>query len=155
MVITPHLLAGSAVAVALTDNWFWAFLIGIAVHFILDAIPHVDPGTFFNIPENVGKSWPLWIYLYAVSEFIIIWAVVIILFQNNPNFAVIMAGGIGGIAIDILDNNPFRSLRTLPIIKQIHYLHDKIHFNISRDKWYWGTFSQIIVITFSLWFLLK
>ena len=45
MIITPHALAGSAVSNFLTNNIFVAFLLGIVIHFILDAIPHFDQGT--------------------------------------------------------------------------------------------------------------
>ena len=125
------------------------------MHFIIDAIPHIDPGTFFNIPENKDKSWPLWIYIFAVSEFIIIWTIIILLFQNKPEFGIIMIGGLGGITVDILDNNPFRFLRNWPIIKQVHWLHKLVHHDLGSDKWYWGIFSQIIIIGGSLWYLLK
>lgn len=153
MIITPHLLAGSAVAVSVTDNFLAAFLVGFFLHFIIDAIPHVDPGTFFNPEKNENKPWPVWIYIYAASEFIIIWLLVILLFQNNPNFGIIMAGGIGGIAIDILDNNPFRFLRQLPLLKQIHFLHKKMHYDLPPQKWHWGILTQIIVVGGSLWVL--
>ena len=155
MTITPHLLAGSALAVATTDNIAVAFLIGFFLHFLIDAIPHVDPGTFFNVPENNDKSWPLWIYIFAVSEFVVAWGLIILLFQHKTDFGIIMFGALGGIAVDVLDNNPFRTLRTLPVIKQIHWLHKKLHFDLSYNKWYWGMPTQIIFIGASLWYLLK
>ncbi|MFA6492899.1 MAG: hypothetical protein WCV58_02070 [Patescibacteria group bacterium] len=155
MIITPHLLAGSAVAAAVTDNWLLAFLVGFFLHFILDAVPHVDPGTFFNPERDENKPWPTWIYIYALSEFIIIWAIIIILFQHKSNFDVIIAGGMGGIAVDIIDNNPFRSLRQLPLLKQIHSIHKKFHFDLPKEKWFLGAITQIIVIGVSVWYLLK
>ncbi len=36
-----------------TNNIYLAFLLGFLTHFILDAIPHVDPGTFHNIKKRV------------------------------------------------------------------------------------------------------
>ncbi|MCL5407059.1 MAG: hypothetical protein M1429_00990 [Patescibacteria group bacterium] len=156
MIITPHLLAGSAVAAATTNSWPLAFLIGFFLHFVLDAVPHVDPGTFQPKPlPDEEKKWPLWIYIYALSEFVVIWAVVIILFQHKPNFNVIMAGGMGGIAVDILENNPFRVMRTWPILKQIQWVHEKIHYDLPKEKWFWGAFPQIIVVGISIWYLLK
>jgi len=83
MVITPHLLAGSALATATTNSLPVAFLIGFFSHFLIDAIPHVDPGTFFNISENEDKPWPIWIYIYAVSEFIIAWHCLLFYFKIN------------------------------------------------------------------------
>lgn len=155
MTITPHLLAGSALAAATTDNLGVAFLIGFLLHFVIDAIPHLDPGTFFNIEENRDKSWPTWIYIFAVSEFIIIWVVVIFLFQNKANFGIIMAGGIGGIAVDIFDNNPLKFSQKWPILKQIHFLHKIVHYDLPREKWYWGLPGTVLIIGVSLWYLLK
>ncbi|MDZ7586117.1 MAG: hypothetical protein U0946_00035, partial [Patescibacteria group bacterium] len=59
------------------------------------------------------------------------------------------------IMVDILDNNPFRFLRRWPVLKQIHWLHKKIHHDLPPEKWYWGLPIQIIIIGVSLWYLLK
>lgn len=155
MTIAPHLLAGSAAAAAITTNLPVAFLIGFFLHFIFDAIPHFDPGTVFKISDDENKPWPLWIYIFVMVEFVVIWAIVILLFKNRPDFAIIMAGGLGGIAVDVLDNNPFRFMRTWPIIKQIHFVHEKLHYDLDRRYWYVGLLTQFIVIGGSLWYLLK
>lgn len=155
MTITPHILAGSAVAVALTTNPFVAFLLGVLIHFVLDAFPHVDPGTFFNPERDNNKPWPTWIYIYAASEFIIAWTIVILLFQTRSDFGIIVAGGFGGIAVDIIENNPYRVMRTWPFLKQIQWLHEKLHFDLNKKDWYWGILTQVIIIGGSLWYLLK
>lgn len=162
MTITPHLLIGAAVAKATTNSLPVAFLIGFLLHFLLDPLPHTDPGTFFNIKEEedlpageAGRPWPLWIYIFAVSEFILIWLFVIILFKNRPDFGIIMMGGLGAIFVDVLDNNPLRFMRHWPIIRQIHWLHNKLHFELKSNQWYWGLPIQIILIGISLWVLLK
>jgi len=155
MTIAPHILASSAVATAVTDSLPVAFLIGFFLHFIIDAIPHVDPGTFFNMPENKDKSWPIWIYIFAFTEFIIMAILMFLLFKNKPNFDIIIAGGLGGIFVDILDNNPFRIIRKYPVFKQIHWLHEKVHYDLPKGKWYWGIPAQIVFIGVSLWYLLK
>ena len=155
MIITPHLLAGSALADAATTNLSGAFLIGFFLHFILDAVPHVDPGTFLNPERDENKPWPTWLYIYAAAEFIFAWLLVIILFKNRSDFGIIMIGGLGGIFVDIIDNNPFRVLRQLPILKQIHWVHKKMHYDLPASKWYWGFLTQLIIIGGSLWYLLK
>lgn len=155
MIITPHLLAGSALATATTNSIPIAFLIGFFLHFVLDAIPHVDPGTFLNPERDENKPWPTWLYIYATAEFIFVWLLVIVLFKNKPNFDIIMMGGLGGIFVDIIDNNPFRFVRNWPLIKQIHFIHTKLHYDLPAARWYWGLIIQIIVIGISLWYLLK
>jgi len=99
MTITPHILAGSALASATTQSLPVAFLIGFFLHFPLDALPHIDPGSFFwpnDKEKQKTESWPTWIYIFAASEFIIVWLIVIFLFQNRANFGIIMMGGLGG-----------------------------------------------------------
>jgi len=167
MTITPHLLTGAALATT-TSSPIVAFLLGFISHFILDAIPHVDPGTFHNIKlpgvkkeihlETVHqefKPWPTWIYIFAASEFIFIWLLVIILFAGKPNFGIIMMGGLGGIFVDIIDNPIVRFHLKWPVFRQIDYLHHKLHYDLPAEKWYWGIPIQIIIIGVSLWFLLR
>lgn len=158
MTITPHLLTGAAIATATTTNLPVAFLLGFLSHFILDALPHTDPGTFFMAEDPEHKEdypWPLWIYIFAASEFILIWTLVIILFKNRPDFVIIMIGGLGGIAVDVLDSNPTRFLKNWPIVRQIHWLHHRVHFELKPNQWYWGFLFQVVVIGGLLWYLLK
>ncbi len=168
MTITPHVLAGAAVANAITNNVFLAFLIGFLTHFILDAIPHLDPGTFHHVRipgykkgidleaiHAQDKPWPAWLYTFVVVEFILIWTVIILLFNNRSNFPVIVAGGLGGIFVDAMDNPLFLFILRLPVFKQIHWLHHRVHHDLDPKKWYWGLPIQLILIGGSLWFLLR
>lgn len=168
MTITPHILVGAAVASALTSNVYLAFLLGFLTHFVLDAIPHIDPGTYNEIDlpftkkdiklesvHGINKPWPVWIYTYAFAELIIIWTIVILLFRSQPNFWVIVAGGIGGIFVDVIDNPLVRFHLKWPVFRQIDWLHHKLHYDLPVNKWYWGVLIQLIIIGGSLWFLLK
>jgi len=151
MIITPHALAGAAVATT-TNNVPLAFFLGFISHFILDAIPHVDQGTFF---KSENEPWPAWIYYSAIGEAILAVAVFYFLFHHRSDFSVISVGAIGGVFVDFLDNTPARCLRKLPGFKQLHWLHEKVHFDLRAENWYWGLPSQIIIIGGTLWYLLK
>jgi len=168
MTITPHLLASAAVASATTNNIYVAFLLGFLSHFILDTIPHLDPGTFHHVRlpgykkeidlETIhaeDKPWPAWIYAFVVFEFVVIWTIVILLFKNRPNFPVIVAGGLGGIFVDVMDNPVFQSYLRYPILKQIHWFHHRVHHDLDPKKWYLGLPIQLIIIGGALWYLLK
>ncbi|MBM2820910.1 MAG: hypothetical protein HW405_670 [Candidatus Berkelbacteria bacterium] len=168
MTITPHFLAGSAVATAATSNIFVAFLLGFITHFILDAIPHLDPGTFHHlripgykkeinleIVHAEDKPWPEWIYVFVAVEFIITALIVILLFKDRSNFEVIIAGGFGGIFVDAMDNPVFNFVLKWPVFRQIHWLHHRAHHNLDPKKWYWGLPVQLIIIGGAIWYLLK
>jgi len=168
MLITPHALAGSALSSAITNNVFVAFFISMSLHFVLDAIPHFDQGTLrykFNEPnrkagwgtehlEENSTSWPKWVYVSAVVDFIIAVLIYFLLLSKALNFPVLLAGGLGGISIDLIDN-PVVSFYKLPVFSQLHFLHHKVHFDLPQRYWYWGIPLQIIIIGGSLWYLLK
>ncbi|MEI6040446.1 MAG: hypothetical protein WCP93_03815 [Candidatus Berkelbacteria bacterium] len=152
MVITPHALVGASLATA-TQSLPLAFILGFFSHFVIDAIPHLDPGTFF---ENKNKKWPLWVYIYSFTEIIIFPIVFYILFHHRPDFTVLCVGALGGITVDLIDSNPFiRFLREKPGFAQLHWLHDKFHFFIKPKYWFWGLLTELIVIGGTLWYLLK
>ena len=168
MTITPHFFASAALATATTNNVFVAFLLGFLLHFVLDSLPHVDPGTFHNIRvpgfgKNIhleevhaqDKPWPNWIYTFVVIEFIITIVLVFSLFKNHPDFTIIIAGGLGGIFLDVMDNSLFLFILRWPIFRQIHWLHHRLHYELPPQKWYWGLPSVIIITGVSLWYLLK
>ncbi len=165
MTITPHLLAGAALAQT-TSSYPIAFLMGFLSHFVLDAIPHIDPGTFHRVDLPIAgkidlekahdnRPWPKWIYAFVVVEFVIIWAVAFLLFRNRPDFGLIVTGGLGGIFVDGMDNPVFQFMLKWPVLKQIHWLHHFVHHDIAIDKWYWGVLFEIIIIGGSLWLLIK
>ena len=154
MTVTSHILTGAVLATT-TNSFPVAFLLGFVSHFVLDAIPHLDPGTFFNISGGEDKPWPAWVYIFAILEFIIIVVIFYILFHNRTDFAIISVGALGGIFVDILDNNPLIFIHRWPIFKQLHWFHEKIHFNLPAQKWYWGLVTQLVIIGGTLWYLLK
>jgi hypothetical protein len=168
MTITPHFFASAALATAFTNNVFVAFLLGFLLHFVLDSLPHVDPGTFHNIRipgfakeinlahvHSEDQPWPAWIYIFVIAEFIVVITFMTLMFRNRANFAIMMAGGIGGIFVDGMDNALFRFIFRWPVFRQIHWLHHRFHYELPREKWYWGLPAVIIITGASLWYLLK
>jgi uncharacterized integral membrane protein len=167
MLITPHALASSAVSQAITNNIFVAFFVSMALHFILDALPHLDPGTLRykmdepnrkpkwgteHIDEN--SKWPKWVYVAVISDFLVAILIYVFLLSKLSNFSVLLAGGLGGISIDLIDN-PLISFYKLPVFSQLHWLHHKVHFDLPQRYWFWGIPLQIIILGGSLWLLLK
>jgi len=118
----------------------------------LDMIPHLDPGTFQKTERG---TWPKWFYWFAVSEFVIIWTIFILLFRSWPQFPAMVSGAIGSIMIDIMDNIPLKSMDNWPVFREVHFIHDKFHFFLKKKYWYWGLMSEIIIIGVCLWVLLK
>jgi len=155
MTIVPHALAGAAIA-TFTDNAWVAFLLGVLSHLVLDFIPHIEPGTFFTDPEQ-DKHWPRWVYGIILGEFVFL---LIFLFWFGLNHdpaktQIVFWGGLGGLAIDLIDHNPFKNTtRSWPVFAQVHWLHLTFHRDLPRQYWYLGIPLAIIILGGSLWLLL-
>lgn len=154
MTITPHFLAGAALATA-TNNPVVAFTLGVLSHPILDAIPHLDPGTIVKINASEGEKWPAWVYFVTFLEFIILIIVFYLLFNRRTDFNILLWGAFGGLLIDILDNHPILSIKKLPGFRELHKFHEGIHYNLPREKWYIGLITTVLLTGGLLWYLLK
>lgn len=155
MTITPHVLIGAALATT-TNIPVVAFLLGFLSHFLLDAIPHLEPGSFFSEADRAkGDRWPTWAYLFAICEFILVATVFYFLFHHRSDFIILCWGALGGITLDILTHNPFYFTREWPVIKQLNYLHRKLHYHKANAEWYWGALTTILLIGGSLCYLLR
>ena len=153
MIIVAHSLVGAAVATK-TDNLAVAFLLGMATHFILDAIPHLDPGTIFNPFGKPNVKWPKVVYLFVLLDFAIT-ATIFYLLRDHPDLNLMIFGALGAVSIDVIENFPIKVIRDLPVFRQIQWLHRKVHFWLPTEKWYWGAITSTIVIGGTIWYLLK
>ena len=158
MISTSHLLIGAATGAA-TGNPAGAFFVGVASHFAMDMVPHVDIGTFISPQRKNNLNFNKSEYVEAFADIIIGGAVVLLLIFKSSHFNAVNMfwGAAGGISVDVIDNVPFWSnyTRELPIFKSMHNLHSKLHFNIDSKYWYLGTLTQVLFAGGSLFYLLK
>jgi hypothetical protein len=167
MLITPHALASSALSTAITDNLFVAFFVSLSLHFILDAIPHFDPGTLRYKADEPNRKpkwgtehldektkWPKWVYAVVIADFLVAIFIYVFWFSKLSNFPVLLAAGIGGIFVDLIDN-PLVKFYKLPVFAQIHWLHHRVHFDLPARYWFWGVPMEVIIVGGTLWYLLK
>jgi len=166
MIATSHVIIGGAVGVAvglLTQNPLAALVAGIASHLICDAIPHLDvpPG---SQGRNGELLWTPRLWTFALTDSGIAALIAMSFWVTRfhfPFFTPFVAGAIGGYLPDFVDNVPFwnKMVRSWPGFKQFHDFHDAIHAFWRR---YYpmpqystlGVFTQLVLISISLWFLL-
>ena len=153
MIILAHSLVGAAVATK-TESLPVAFLLGFVSHFVLDAIPHFDPGTIVNPFGKKNVSWPKWVYGFILLDFLTT-ILVFYFLKNRPGFEFMIAAAVGAVLVDVIENFPSEFIRNLSILKQIQWLHGKVHFWLPTKKWYWGALTSTIIIGGSIWYLLK
>lgn len=152
MTIAPHFFYGAALATQ-TNSYPIAFGLGFVSHLFLDLIPHTDPGTFV---KGIRRgNWPSWGIIYVLVETIAVAVTMILLFKNRSDFGLLLAGGFGGILIDILDNFPIKSLDKISFFKAVAKIHLFFHHSLEPKNWYWGLVTELIILGGSLWFLLK
>lgn len=153
MIIFTHSIVGATLA-SKTAILPLAFLIGFVSHFILDAIPHVDPGTLMSPEGKEVKPWPWWVFVFIVID---ITATLLFLYfiKEDFNFSSMIAGVMGAIIVDVISVITTPKIENWPVIKQINYLHVKCHYYLPRNKWYIGLITQSIIIGGFVWYLLK
>lgn len=137
MLIASHMLVAGYVGERIGDPVL-AFFVGIIIHFLLDLVPHYDT-------TDDGKFTFRQISLLVIDGIIGLVIVYQVLLGNNFNASYI-AGAIGGLVPDILDNSPFwkKAFRRTIFGKKLHLLHKLVHGK--QPIIYLGLSIQIIII---------
>lgn len=127
-------------------NPFLAFLIGIIIHFILDAVPHYDTTDNGKI---TFRQMVLVIVDFLIGLFIVFYIMHVKLSFGSP----FVWGAIGGNLPDIFDNVPFwnENFRRTKIGKRIHNFHELIHSKVFDRKPVLGLLSQYLIIALFIW----
>jgi len=148
MLVAPHFLVGTAIAVYAPEAWPVAGLAALTSHFVLDSIPHRDTigETQLTLANIVMELFDL-----AITT-IIFWLVI-------PASVRVYALAIGGAAIaPDLFALPFLfwpQLYRVPIINQLHKWHTETLQNRNESlNWFWGLLSQIIVVAIAVYFII-
>lgn len=154
MLITPHVLVGAAIGVS-TSNPVLAFAGGLVSHFLMDIMPHFDPGTFHKgekPPLKIdSRDLTIGVLDSALAFFLILW-----LAGAAPIVALAPAMGIlGGVLPDVVGLSPlaFPKVYNLPGLHQYFKFTEKYHFTVKPSQIWLGILTQIIVSAGALWIL--
>lgn len=144
MLVASHIVAGGVVGSFFGDPYL-AFLLGLILHFILDAIPHFD--TIGEGCLNV-KQIVLIITDFMIGVALIIWII-------KPDFSIgnpFIWGAIGGMIPDLFDNVPFwqEKFRDTKFGAFVHNFHQNIHSRRYESRPIMGMLTQYIVIGLSI-----
>lgn len=131
MIATTHIIIGSALGSNINTPWL-ALVAGMASHYLLDSIPHLDYGHLCKKPIPFST----WV---SIGLDLTISLILIILFMSTPNHEPnLIWGAIGSILPDIIDNNPLwlRYTRRWPITKQHWQFHELVHHKLKpHQQW--------------------
>lgn len=155
MLLTPHMVVGGIIG-DLIQNIPAALILGIISHFIFDGLPHVETSTFKKyFGRKKGEKLTFLEMVFEVFE-IAVGLTIMFYFWKFHNYQMpIFWGAFGAALPDLIDNVPFWSwnLRKYPVFKQVHWLHNKIHFDLNEKNWYLGLpiYVGIAIAVIFLW----
>ncbi len=150
--LVSHAIVGTAIG-AVSGNPITGFVLGVGSHFIADATPHFDPGSYMKPGE---ETYDLKTYVWAGTDVVasFVAATTIALFHANP--VAVAAGAFGAMLPDIVLNPPFWKdwTRSLPGLRWIQErIHSGWHWTVPPKDWFAGTITQVIAIVGAAWVL--
>ena len=133
MLATSHLLAGAAVGTAI-GNPLLAFILGYISHFLLDALPHFDPGLYRkrkadgSLPEEFAR------FEYPIAAIDVLLGVFLTMYfwHLHAESSALLFGALGGLLPDLFDNVPFwnKQVWKINFLHSMAKLHQTIHFPV-------------------------
>ena len=146
MLLATHSISAGVMGEKLDDP-ILAFLLGIVLHFVLDAIPHFDT-------TDAGKLTPRQLLLILIDGLIGL-MILYLIFHRSEHRISLMAGVAGGILPDLLDNIPLweKQFRKTKFGKLFHHWHDIIQRK--KLKPLWGIAVQVLIIILSVYLFLN
>jgi hypothetical protein len=144
MLILAHSTVGLIIGTAV-QNPVLSFFLAWFSHYILDFIPHSDTGYFKNTEKDwlQSKKVVTWVFVDAFLSIILFYLVIL-----KTGFAFsILAGYLGSLGPDILDNSPFwsKALHKVPLIQwEYKRIHNRFHNTAKEDR----TFIFLILVSY-------
>lgn len=154
MLATSHLLFGAALGTLIPDPTV-AFVVGVGSHYLLDALPHVEPG-LFRRRDNNGNLRPeleRFEYWLAGADVIFGLSITFFIWTAHTHSLPLLTGALGGLLPDILDNVPWwnQLVWKVPWLHRLAKFHKTIHFpTIPEKRWWWGIPAPLIILVFSV-----
>lgn len=154
MLATIHLLVGAAIG-RFIDAWPLAFVIAFLTHFLLDALPHTDPGTLKSPAER--GSMNMTDLVLAWLDLVVALGVLVWLSQRSMVSPGVLAGVFGGIAPDLPSGiyNAWPKLKTISVVSWYYLFHRRIQGTVDKEQWVRGAVVELLAVVVALAFLLR
>jgi hypothetical protein len=124
-----------------------ALVAGVISHHLADCVIHTDTGTFRDENDDEPRYSRVEIAV-AVFDLVAGFTLLRLAARGHPEWKPILAGAIGGIAPDLVDNAPgvaprFRATR---FGRRYHAMHHRLHRTAAPDEWLLGAVTQVVAI---------
>jgi hypothetical protein len=158
MIGTGHLLVGGAIGVATSLALAPPLAVpvalgcGIVSHHLLDLLPHTDAATFW--PARHGPI-PLSISLLVALEILVGLSLIGFFYFSQHTTIAFIAGALGGILPDILDEVPLwqERFRRTSLGSLWHRWHTRLHCADMAQSWRTGIVIDALVVGAGVWLL--
>lgn len=144
---TPHMIAGAAIGKVVRPPWL-ALAAAFASHSLLDIVPHLDSGAFFEEPAPT---------LVAVTALDVLIGASVVLFAAHraPRRRAMVWAAFFAVVIDLVDNVPPWNawFHAWPTGAWINSFHHGTQHSVAPDQWPLGVATQIAVLALALWVL--
>lgn len=148
MIATVHILIGTLIGLSL-NNFFLIAILAFISHFLLDAIPHWDQGSFKRGKHDwKPKDW------FLVFVDVVIGTSIALYLALRFEFWPVFIGVAFAIAPDVIDNLAwiFR-WNYKPFFKKFQQIHARIGFHLTRDLLWLGILLEVAVLASILFVL--
>ncbi len=156
MLITPHILAGTAIGVAV-GNPVAGFVLGVASHYVLDVIPHTDSGTWHYHEAFEKQNLDARDVTMAIVDVSAAFFGFLALAGHAPIVAPApLASAFGGLLPDLimLFGLFVPAFAKWKPVAWYYKFQDTVHYTAKPSQWLIGILSQVIVIGAAVWYLL-
>lgn len=156
MFLTVHSAAGALIGDSI-GNPFFAFLFGMASHFLLDRIPHFDPKGYEDFeakPIRLTRAGKKYITIVFIDT-IFVGILLLVLFKKQQHPYPAMFGALGAVAPDYLMG--LAKLTKNKWLLIYDNFHLKMHFNPKKIpvNLFTGMITQVVVWSISIYFIFR
>jgi len=150
MIFTTHIIVGGTTG-SIINNPYLAFAGGFISHHIIDAIPHLDPGSFTRLQPK-KKFWEVPKIIAVIFADVAVGSVVFYLLWRYAGYPLpMLAGAVGAVISDVVDNGPWQdTIRKYSPFKKFHVFHEKYHRTVLPQQWLLGILTQLVLIIASV-----
>jgi len=151
LIATAHLLVGGVIG-SLTEDPLLVFLYAFFSHYLLDALPHIEPGIWRKTKREKGEALERWEYYFVLLDLIVGVALLVWLTADKYHFKLILLGAFAAILPDILDHLPLfsRYLKRQGWYSWLFRLHEGIHFSTAFRWRYLVILPFLLVVVYAI-----
>jgi len=149
MLTIVHVIVGAAIG-KFVLSWPIALALAVGSHFVLDALPHADPGTLK--PQSERGSMNLTDLVLASIDLAVAFGILLLL-VGHPNYtASVFAGMVGGILPDVTSGgfHLFPTLKTPRPTAWLFRFHRGIQGTVDKKDWLQGSLVEFGVAVLSI-----